>query len=241
MRLHFRPLLGLTVAAAIAFAILVGLGVWQIQRLHWKLDLIASVDRNLAAPPISLDGVLAMGTSAAQYHRVALEGTFENDREAYVFATDSDGNPVLHLIVPFVTARGTLLVDRGIVPYRMRPEAYRAGEIAGPTRLVGVWRVPDAPGWFTPSPDPVHRIWYSRDVNAIAREDRVLLLAPVLVEADAAPNRGGWPKGGQTEVHFRNEHLQYAITWFALAAGLLVIYFAYHRARGRLRFDGKSA
>ena len=237
MHLHFRPLLGLTVAAAIAFTILVGLGVWQIQRLHWKLGLIAAVDRNLTAPPISLDKALAMGTIAAQYHRVVLEGVFENDRQSYVFATDADGNPVLHVIVPFVTARGTLLVDRGIVPYRMPAEAYRAGEMAGPTRVVGVWRVPDAPGWFTPSPDRVRQIWYSRDVNAIAREERVFLLAPVLVEADATPNRGRWPKGGQTEVHFRNEHLQYAITWFALAAGLLVIYFAYHRARGRLRFD----
>ena len=64
----------------------------------------------------------------------------------------------------------------------------------------------------------------------------MLLLAPVLVEADATPNRGGWPKGGQTEVHFRNEHLQYAITWFALAAGLLGVYIAYHVSRGRLSF-----
>ena len=70
----------------------------------------------------------------------------------------------------------------------------------------------------------------------MARQDGVALLAPVVLEADAAPNPGGWPKGGQTVVTFRNEHLQYAITWFALAAGLLLVYFAYHRSLGRLGF-----
>jgi surfeit locus 1 family protein len=56
----------------------------------------------------------------------------------------------------------------------------------------------------------------------------------VIVEVDATPNPGGWPKGGQTIVTLPNDHLQYAITWFLLAAALVVIYFAYHRARGRL-------
>jgi surfeit locus 1 family protein len=73
-------------------------------------------------------------------------------------------------------------------------------------------------------------------VAAIAKADGVTLAAPMLVEADAAPNPGGWPKGGQTQVHFRNAHLQYAITWFALAAGLVLIYLAYHRSVGRLGF-----
>jgi surfeit locus 1 family protein len=65
----------------------------------------------------------------------------------------------------------------------------------------------------------------------------VRLVAPMVLEADATPNPGGWPKGGQTVVDFPNNHLQYAITWFALAAGLLVIYLLYHRGQGRLRFS----
>jgi surfeit locus 1 family protein len=62
----------------------------------------------------------------------------------------------------------------------------------------------------------------------------------VIVEADSTPNPGGWPKGGQTRVNFRNEHLQYAITWFLLAAGLLAVYFAYHVSRGRLTLSSKD-
>ena len=76
-------------------------------------------------------------------------------------------------------------------------------------------------------------------MNAIAKADGIDLAAPVIVEADATPNPGGWPKGGQTVVHFRNHHLQYAITWFALAAGLMLVYLAYHRSQGRLKFRAK--
>ena len=101
-------------------------------------------------------------------------------------------------------------------------------------RIVGVWRYGDAPGAFTPHPDLAKRIWYVRDVAAIARADHIKPAAPVLIEADATPNPGGWPKGGQTVVTFRNEHLQYAITWFLMAAGLLGVYLAYHVSKGRL-------
>ena len=237
MSLYFRPLPKLTIAAGLMFAALMSLGVWQVQRLHWKLALIAEVNRNLAAPPLSLDEALALGAKA-QYHRVALEGRFDNAHESYVFTTGPDGTPAYHVVTPFVVAAGqALMVDRGYVPMSLLdPKARAAGEIAGPRQIVGVWRMPDAPGPFTPSPDLKKRIWYAREVTAMARLGGVRLAAPVIIEADATPNPGGWPKGGQTVVQFRNEHLQYAITWFALAAGLVLVYLAYHRAQGRLGF-----
>lgn len=234
MRLHFRPLPVFTLSAAAVFALLVSLGVWQIHRLHWKLGLIAEVSRSLTLPPVSLDAALAMG-KAAEYRHVALDGRFENAKEAYVFATGPHGAPVYHVLVPFVTDGRTLMVDRGIVPVERRdPRTRTAGLLHGERRLVGVWRTPDAPGLFTPAPDPARRVWYSRDVTAIAAADHVALAAPVVIEADAAPNPGGWPKGGQTKVTFRNEHLQYALTWFGLAATLLGVWLAYHVSRGRL-------
>jgi surfeit locus 1 family protein len=233
---------GLSLATAILFSGLIGLGVWQLERLEWKRALIAQVDRNLAAPPLPLDRALAMGGDAAQYRRVVLDGRFDNSKEAYLFATDADGNPVYHVLVPFRTVRETLLVDRGIVPPALQPASTRkAGEIDGRTRITGVWRVPDPVGLFTPPPDLGKRIWYSRDVRTIARADGVALAELVIIEADSTPNPGGWPRGGQTQVHFRNEHLQYAITWFALAASLLVLYFAYHVSRGRLRQERRGS
>ncbi len=102
--------------------------------------------------------------------------------------------------------------------------------------MVGVWRTGDTGGTFTPPPDLANRVWFARDTAAIAQRLRVKLSAPALIEADATPNAGGWPKGGQTVVTFRNEHLQYAITWFLMAAGLVGIYIAYHVSAGRLTF-----
>ncbi len=233
---YFRPLPILTFACAIAFAILISLGVWQLERLHWKLGLIAQVNNSLTATPVSLDQALAMG-AAAQYHRVLLDGWFFNDKESYLYASGPDGAPVYHVLTPFETREGrVLMVDRGIVPAELIDPAKRARGQIGERVMIGVWRIPDKPGFFTPRPDTAHRIWYSRDVAAMAAAVQVKLTAPVLVEADATPNPGGWPKGGQTQVTFRNEHLQYALTWFALAATLLGVYLAYHISKGRLRW-----
>jgi surfeit locus 1 family protein len=234
MALRFRPYPGVTVAVVIAAAILVGLGVWQLQRLQWKLALIAEVDGHMTAAPLSLDQALKTDADAMQYRRVTLEGHFDNGKESYVFTTGAGGEAVYHVLTPFLANEGrTLLVDRGYIPKDKLAPATRT-PVDGATRLIGVWRVPDAPGAFTPAPDNARRIWYSRDLKGIAAAEHIQLAAPVVIEADATPNPGGWPKGGQTVVSFRNEHLSYAVTWFGLAAGLLGVYLAYHVSRGRL-------
>lgn len=234
LRVHFRPMPGLTVAVAFMFVLLTGLGVWQIERLHWKLALIASVNSHLADPPISAERAMAMG-AAAQYHRVALSGHFENAKEAYLYTTSQEGGPVYHVLTPFRTDSGkTFMVDRGAVPERRLDPKSRIA-VTGHTRLVGVWRLPDPPGPFTPAPDLMRRLWYSHDVTAMAHLDGVHLAAPAVIEADATPNPGGWPKGGQTVVHFRNQHFSYAVTWFGLAGVLLGVYLAYHMSKGRLK------
>ncbi len=204
MRFHFRPLPVFTLFTLVMFAILVSLGVWQIHRLHWKLGLIAEVNRNLTLPPVSLDTALKLG-KGAEYRRVALTGRFDHAKEAYVYGT-ARGAPVWHVITPFTTTDGrVLLIDRGIVPDALRDPAKRAaGQVEGLQHIVGVWRTPDPPGLFTPDPDRAHHNWFSRDAVAIAAADHVKLAAPVVVEADAAPNPGGWPQGGHTVVTFRN-------------------------------------
>jgi surfeit locus 1 family protein len=241
MSVSFRPFPGVTAACAVLLAFLIGLGVWQLQRLQWKLALIAEVTRNMAASPISLNAALALG-HGAEYRHVALTGRFDNAKESYAYGIDRDAVPDYHVIVPFTTDdHRTLMVDRGIVPPARRDPATRSeGQIEGETRVTGVWRTPDAPGTFTPARDPAHRIWYTRDASLIAASDNITLASPALIEADATPNRGGLPKGGQTQVEFRNEHLQYAITWFLMAAGLFGVYLAYHVSKGRLVLTWKD-
>jgi surfeit locus 1 family protein len=119
---------------------------------------------------------------------------------------------------------------------KLDPTSRAARNSGGDVAVTGVWRQPDPPGPFTPAPDTVHRVWYARDLAGIAMADRVKLSEPVLVEADATPNLGGWPKGGQTVVSFRNQHLSYAVTWFGLAIVLLGTWFSYHISKGRIAF-----
>ncbi|MBI3675565.1 MAG: SURF1 family protein [Proteobacteria bacterium] len=238
MAIEFRPLPRLTIVTVIAFAILITLGVWQLERLQWKRALIAEANANVSAPALSLDQALALGAEMVQYHRVAVTGRFDNAKEAYIFTTGDQGAPVYHVVTPLILADGrALMIDRGTIPLTLRdPKSRTAGLPQGEHRVIGVWRTPDAAGMFTPQPDTTKHVWYSRDVRTIAKADSVVLAAPVIVEADATPNPGGWPRGGQTVIQFRNEHLQYAITWFALAAALLGVYLAYHRSHGRLKF-----
>jgi surfeit locus 1 family protein len=232
----FRPYPGLTIACVLLFALLCGLGTWQLNRLQWKLNLIATVNSHLAAAPVSLDRVMAMTPDEAQYRRVTLTGRFDHAKEAYVFAMGEGGAPLYHVLTPFRSDDGRLLlVDRGAVPKdRLDPKGRAAGNVEGPTHVTGVWRVPDPPGPFTPPPDERKRIWYARDLKAMAAAGHLSFAAPVVIEADATPNPGGWPKGGQTVVSFRNQHLSYAVTWFGLAAVLLGVWIAYHISRGRL-------
>jgi surfeit locus 1 family protein len=238
MKLTFRPYPGMTFACAILFAILCGLGVWQLERLQWKLALIATVNGHMTAAPITLEQIAVLPADEAQYRRVTLHGRFDHAKEAYVFTTDATGTPVYHVLTPFLSDGGkTLMVDRGAVPKeKLDPASRAAGNASAETAITGVWRVPDAPGLFTPAPDLVHRIWYARDLKCMAAADHVTLSDPVLVEADATANPGGLPLGGQTVVSFRNQHLSYAVTWFGLAIGLLGIWFSYHFSRGRIAF-----
>lgn len=236
--LRFKPYPGMTIACAILFAILCGLGVWQLERLQWKLALIAEVNARTHAAPVTVDVVRGLG-EAAQYRRVTLRGTFNHAQENYVFATATGGDPVYHVLTPFLVADGTarhwLMVDRGAVPKgRLDPASREAGNVAGLTTVTGIWRTPDAPGLFTPAADVAHRVWYARDLAAMARTDGIALQAPVVIEADATPNPGGWPRGGQTVVEFRNQHLSYAVTWFGLALCLLGVWLAYNISKARI-------
>ncbi|MGH6888582.1 MAG: SURF1 family protein [Rhizomicrobium sp.] len=235
MTLRFRPLVGFTAFFLPVFALLMGLGVWQLERLHWKVALIAQIRRNMAAQPIPLDAALALG-DRAQYRPVALSGHFDNAKEIYAFMTGPGGAPVYHVLTPLFLSDGrAMMIDRGYIPIALRDPNSRPGsEPQGRVRVVGIWRRPDKPGPFTPPADLKDRVWFARDLAGIAKAEHLSLAAPALLEATASPLDRSWPRGGQTRVDIPNDHLQYALTWFLLAGALLVIYFSYHRARGRL-------
>ena len=234
--IRFRPQLGFTLFCLPLFALLIALGVWQLERLQWKLRLIAQIQENMRAPAISLDQAQRLGLVRAQYRRVAVTGRFDNAKESYLYTTGPHASAVYHILTPLIVRSGAAVIaDRGYIPIALRNPLSRPGsERTGQVDFVGVLRTPDKPGLFTPAPELRDRVWFARDVEAMAGADHLRLVAPVVLEA-VATHPGTWPRGGQTRIDLPNDHLQYALTWFLLAAALVAVYLAWHRATGRLR------
>ena len=203
------------------------LGVWQIERRAWKLDLIARVDARAHSDPTPAPGSAdwpRVSADTAEYRRVSLSGVFDNDRETPVQAV-SDYGAGFWILTPLKLDRGfTVLVNRGFVPPDRKDRASRPeGQPAGPVTVTGLMRITEPKGAFLRANDAEGDVWRSRDVAAIAEKRGVEgPVAPYFVDADATPNPGGLPIGGLTIIAFRNNHLVYALTWFSLAVGTLV-------------------
>lgn len=210
-------------ATLVLLTFFVSLGVWQVQRLHWKQDLIGRVDVRLAADPVPAPLPAqwdAVDEETDEYRKVTLRGIFDHDDETLVKAVTELGGG-FWVMTPLETPGGTYLVNRGFVPPERRDPATRPeGQPQGPVTVSGLMRMSQPEGAFLRANDPEADRWYSRDVAAITagREGPV---APFFIDADATPNPGGYPVGGLTVVSFRNSHLSYALTWFALAVGTL--------------------
>lgn len=216
-------LVALCLLATTAF---VALGIWQVERRSWKLDLIARVEARLAAPPVPAPGRAdwpRITRDADEYRRVTATGHLLPDRAVRTTALTEKGAGSW-LLAPLVTPAGdTILVNRGFVPPDWRAPA---GDGEGTVTVTGLLRLPEPGGGFLRSNDPARDRWYSRDVAAIAAAKGLGDVAPYFIDADASGNRPGEPVGGLTVVTFRNHHLIYALTWFGLA---LMAGFAVYR------------
>jgi surfeit locus 1 family protein len=229
---RFRPSFVPALFTGLVVLVCLGLGVWQLERLAWKRALIAERQAAAQAAPVPAPRSLAEGR-ALQFHPVVAEGVFLHDKEMHVIAPGPTGGSGYYVLTPLRTADGRVVfVNRGFVPVDRRDPAKReAGQIAGTTRVTGMLRLaPGAkPSWFTPDHRPELNYWFWADLLAMAAAAGLSDVAPFYIEADATPNPGGWPKGGVTPTALANDHLQYAITWFALAGAALVVYVFWRR------------
>ncbi|WP_254789544.1 SURF1 family protein [Variovorax sp. OV329] len=210
--------------ALLAFCVFVALGWWQVERRAWKLALIERVEQRVNAAPVALPPPARwpqVTVASDEYRRVQLAGRFLHDRETLVQSL-SDLGAGFWVLTPLQLADGkVVLINRGFVPAEQRARSSRIeGEPAGEVRVVGLLRVSEPGGGFLRRNDPGADRWYSRDVAGIAAArglsaDKV---APFFVDAAKDPAAAaGQPVGGLTVVSFRNNHLVYALTWFALA------------------------
>lgn len=201
-------------------AVFIALGVWQVQRLHWKLDLIARVDARVNAAPVAAPGPAAWASVGAddEYRHVTISGTLLNDAESHVYASTELG-PGYWVLTPLKSADGSItMINRGFVPTEKKDPATRPeGQVAGPVTITGLLRLDEPKGTLLRSNAPADDRWYSRDVAAMAAARHLDNVAPYFIDADKTSNPGGLPVGGLTQIVFPNSHLQYALTWFAMA------------------------
>jgi surfeit locus 1 family protein len=207
--------------------ILLGLGTWQVQRLHWKQQLLATIDARIHNAPAAIATLLALPD--ANYRPAIATGTFRDGPVFYLLGISLTGEGGYHVLTPMDLPDGRmLLIDRGWIPYDRKQNAAFAPAAGtdsyGTTTITGILRLPEA-HWSDPNNDPARNNWYSVDLTAMAQTAHVPAFTPYVLEADATPNAGVFPVGGQTRMALPNNHFVYAVTWYGLAAALLVIYF----------------
>ncbi|MGU3496568.1 SURF1 family protein [Xanthobacteraceae bacterium A53D] len=237
-----RPVLAFILIAT-AFLMLVGLGTWQMERLAWKDDLIRQVEARTTRPPVPLPPPAdwpRLTRAQDEYAHVTVTGTFDHAKETAIYTVLSDPKGALKgqgfiIVTPLLLPDGgAVLVNRGFVPTDKRDPATRAaGQVAGPVTVTGLIRFPEEANMFVPENDPAKDAWYRRDPAGIAAARKVADAAPFLIDADASANPGGLPQGGETRLAFPNKHLEYALTWFGLAATLLGVVLAVVISRRR--------
>ncbi|HVZ54681.1 MAG TPA: SURF1 family protein [Pseudolabrys sp.] len=235
-----------TVSALLVLAILIGLGVWQLERKVWKENLIATMTARLDGAPRPLPPRAdwpGLNPDRDEYTRVHFAAEFIDGQEALVYAAGSGVRPDIKgpgyfVFAPARLADGSVVVvDRGFVPPDRKDIATRTqGTPHGSIDIVGVMRWPESRGAFTPPDDLKTNVWYLRDPAAMAQAKHWGAIAPFYIDQEAPVPPGGWPKPGKLAVHLPDNHLQYAITWFGLALGLAGVYAVW--LAGRLRRRG---
>ena len=230
-----------SLVALAAFVFFIALGTWQMERKAWKEGLIDALGQRLSADPVPIpppSDWSKLTPEQDEFRRVTFVATIGPDADALVytpgsaFRTDVSG-PGYWVFTPARLADGaTVVLNRGFVPQDRQDTAARR-PLSGAISLAGVMRWPEPRGWFAPNDDPVHSLWFVRDQRAMAEGKGWGEVAPFFVELETQSSAGALPQSGRLTVNLRNEHLQYAITWFGLAAVLVVSFGFWVRSRKR--------
>jgi surfeit locus 1 family protein len=238
-----RGILEPTIFAIVGVAILVGLGVWQLDRKVWKENLIAALNTRLTQAPGDLpprDQWARLNAQTEEFKRVGFPAEFLPGQAALVYSAGSAFRPDVKgpgywVFAPARLAGGSLvIVDRGFTPLDRKDAATKTP--AGSVDIVGVIRWPETRGMFTPADDVKENTWYLRDIKAMAAAHHWNDVAPFYVEMEQPSPPGGLPKPGKLVVNLPDNHLQYAITWFGLAFGLTCVYVLFMVRRLRQQY-----
>jgi cytochrome oxidase assembly protein ShyY1 len=228
-------------------AVFVGLGVWQLQRRVEKHALISALTERLAAAPRALPPPSEWSTltpAKDEFRRVSFSATYENTPDAMVYSSGSSvrediSGPGTWAFLPARLAGGaTVVINTGFVPNTMQDRGVEDRAVARlitsqPVMLSGYIRFPERASMLTPGEDPAKRVWFTRDHLAMAHVLGWPDVAPFYIDLESPVPANGIPKPGPLEVHLKDDHLQYAITWFALAAAVVMAFGVWMRGQAR--------
>jgi surfeit locus 1 family protein len=223
-----------SLVAAVVFIGLIGLGIWQLARRDWKEALIDTLEQRLAATPVALPARArwaSLDPADDEFRRVRLQAEFLPGREGRVYTGGSGlrediKGPGYFAFAPARLSDGSVVVvNRGFVlnehpTAALMPIALPGGALD----LVGVMRWPEQPGWFVTSHSTSEDLWFVRDHAAMAELNGWGNVAPFYIDQESPAPAGGVPRPAPLKVNLRNEHMQYAFTWFGLATVLAVAF-----------------
>jgi len=225
------------VTTTAAFAVLVGLGAWQLQRKEWKENLIDSMTARFQAPPQNLpaqDKWPEMTAENSEFLRVKIDADFWPTRDAYAYIAgsalrDDIKSPGYFVFRPAKLPDGRIVVvNRGYVPLD-DTEQSKPGRVT----LTGYLRWPEPKSMFVSSSDSNGETWFVRDQRAMAAMRGWGEVAPFYIDQEAPVPEGGLPRPAKLQVTLRNDHLGYALTWFGLAAVLVIVFASWLFSRRR--------
>ncbi|MHB0771912.1 SURF1 family protein [Bradyrhizobium sp. 5.13L] len=228
-------------------AVFVALGVWQLQRRTAKHELIAALTERLAAAPVALPPSAqwaALNPARDEFRRVSFTATYAALPDAMVYSSgsavrkDASGPGTWAFLPARLPGGETVVIDAGFVENTMQDRAVEDRAVkklvtGQPVALTGYLRFPEARSWLTPAENRDKRLWFVRDHLTIASALGWGAVAPFYVDLEQPAPANGIPRPGPLDVNLKDDHLQYAVTWFTLAGAVLIAFAVW--ARGRLQ------
>jgi cytochrome oxidase assembly protein ShyY1 len=233
-----RGIAGLGIFTLLTLALLIGLGVWQLQRRAEKHALIAQLTERLAAAPGAMPSAAqwsALTPGRDEFRRVRFSATYESRPDAMVYSSgsairDDISGPGTWAFLPArLPDGGTIVINTGFVQNTMQDRAQQDRAVTrlitgAPVTLTGYIRFPESAGALTPQENVARRLWFTRDHLVMATALDWGEVAPFYIDLETPVQENGIPKPGPLEVHLKDDHLQYAITWFGLAGAVLIAF-----------------